>query len=104
MSRGLWFVAGAASGVYAVAKARRTALMFTPDGIGARLAALQAGARVFTGSLATQMADREAVLLAQLDQEPSSPRRLPSTGAPHASDSGSTNAPPDVEGGSDGNR
>lgn len=104
MSRGLWFVAGAASGIYAVAKARRTAQLFTPDGVGARVAALHAGARVFAGSLATEMAQREAVLLAQLDQEAPQPRRLSSTGAPPQVTDVGTAARPDVEGGSDGHR
>ena len=44
MSRTLWFVAGAASGVYTIYRAKRLAQSFTPDGIGARLAALGVGA------------------------------------------------------------
>lgn len=67
MSRVLWFVAGGACGVYSLIKARRTVHAFTPDGIGARVAALGAGARVFADEVATGMAEREAELRAQLD-------------------------------------
>lgn len=67
MSRGLWFVAGAASGIYALAKARRTLSAFTPDGVGARVAAVRAGARVFTDSVVEGMAEREADLCSQLE-------------------------------------
>lgn len=66
MSRALWFVAGGACGVYTLVKARRTLHAFTPDGIGARVAALGAGARVFADEVASGMAEREAELRAQL--------------------------------------
>jgi hypothetical protein len=89
MSRGLWFVAGAASGIYAVAKARRTAQAFTPQGIGARLAALRAGAAVFASSVAEGRAEREADLRLQLEHSaqlprligPPTPRRAEPSGA-----------------------
>ncbi len=82
MSRGLWFVAGAASGVYALVKVRRTAEAFTPDGVGARVAALRAGAHVFTQSVAEGMAQREAVLCAQLEAGPVSHRLIAAGPAP----------------------
>ncbi len=67
MSRPLWFVAGGACGVYTLLKARRTVRAFTPDGIGARVAALGAGARVFADEVAAGMAERETELRTQLD-------------------------------------
>ena len=46
MSRAAWFVAGAGAGVYAMVKARRTAEVFTPEGLSDRLAGLAVGARL----------------------------------------------------------
>lgn len=66
MSRVLWFSAGAASAVYALVKAKRTAENLTPDGIGARVAALGLGARLFAGEVAAAMATREAELRTEL--------------------------------------
>jgi hypothetical protein len=66
----MWFMAGSAAGMYALAKARRTVQAFTPDGIGARVAALGAGARVFVDQVAEGMAEREQQLLAQLELPP----------------------------------
>jgi hypothetical protein len=62
MSRTFWFAAGAASGVYALVKAKRTAQNFTPDGVAARMAALRTGARLFAAEVSTGMAQREAEL------------------------------------------
>jgi uncharacterized protein DUF6167 len=89
MSRGLWFVAGAASGVYAIAKVRRTARAFTPEGIGARIAALRAGASVFAGSVAEGMAEREADLRLQIDRSAQPPRLL-GAAAPRTAESSDT--------------
>jgi hypothetical protein len=66
MSRVVWFAAGAVSGVYALIKAKRTAQNFTPDGVGARVAALGVGARMFAGEVSSAMATREAELRAEL--------------------------------------
>jgi hypothetical protein len=66
MSRTLWFAAGAASGVYALYKAKRTAQNFTPDGIGARVAALGVGARMFADEVSAGMSERESSLRAEL--------------------------------------
>ncbi len=66
MSRVLWFAAGAATGVYGLVKARRTAQALTPDGVGARVAAWQAGARVFGDEVKTGMTERETQLREQL--------------------------------------
>lgn len=67
MSRMLWFAAGAASGVYTLAKARRAVQNFTPDGVGARLAAWNVGAKMFKDEVAAGMAEREHELRAQLN-------------------------------------
>jgi len=61
-----WFVAGAATGVYAMVKAKRAVEVFTPDGIAARVAAVRAGARQFAGTVAEGANEREADLLAEL--------------------------------------
>lgn len=70
MSRAFWFAAGAASGVYTLVKAKRTAANFTPDGVGARVAAWRLGARMFKDEVVAGMADREAELREQLSLAP----------------------------------
>jgi hypothetical protein len=72
MSRAFWFVAGAASGVYTLVKAKRTARNFTPDGIGAKVAAVGVGARMFADEVAAGMSAREAELRSQLRLSPDS--------------------------------
>ncbi len=69
MSRAFWFAAGAASGVYGLFKVKRTAQNFTPDGVAARMAAWQVGARIFKDEVVTGMAEREHELRAQLSLE-----------------------------------
>ncbi|MFY9916559.1 MAG: DUF6167 family protein [Nocardioidaceae bacterium] len=76
MSRVFWFAAGAASGVYTLVKAKRTAQNFTPDGVAARLAAWNLGARMFKDEVLTGMADREQELRHQLSAGDSSRRLL----------------------------
>lgn len=76
MSRALWFAAGAASGVYGLVKARRTAQAFTPDGVGARVAAWRAGARVFGDEVRAEMAERETQLREQLRLGAGAPRLI----------------------------
>jgi Family of unknown function (DUF6167) len=76
MSRVVWFAAGAVSGVYTLVKAKRTAQNLTPDGIGARVAALGLGARMFAGEVASAMSTREAELRAELSMPSSSRRAL----------------------------
>lgn len=106
MSRGLWFVAGAATGVYAFVKGRRTAQEFTPDGVGARVAALRAGAAVFADSVAKGMAEREADLSLQLEQgAPQLPRLIgASPSRRRSSDSATTPSTTEFEGNADGHR
>jgi hypothetical protein len=92
MSRTLWFVAGAASGVYTIYRAKRLAQSFTPDGIGARLAALGVGARMFTEEVSAGMAERESELRAELRRGDGQLRALAPAPAPEG------------EGGDDGHR
>ena len=95
MSRALWFVAGAASGVYALVKAKRTAQNFTPDGVAARVAAVRAGARVFADEVNAGRAEREADLLAELQASAAPYRTL---------ERPATSTAPDTEGTTDGHR
>ena len=75
MRRGFWFAAGAASGVYALTKVRRTADSFTPDGLRDRMAALSLGAYLFRDEVQAGMSEKENELRAQLRLEVSgSPR------------------------------
>ena len=76
MSRVVWFAAGAATGVYGLIKARRTAQAFTPDGVGARVAAWQAGARVFGDEVRAGMTERETQLREQLRFEGGTARMI----------------------------
>ncbi len=59
MNRTLWFVAGAGVGVYAVSKARRTAELFTPEGLADRLAGLSLGAHLFGEEVRAGMHEKE---------------------------------------------
>jgi Family of unknown function (DUF6167) len=91
MSRALWFVAGAASGVYTLYKAKRAAQSFTPDGIGARVAALAVGARMFATEVSTGMAERESELRAELRLSSDRQRAIGSAPAPTSQHGGSHN-------------
>ena len=66
MKRTFWFASGLVSGVYGVFKVRRVIENFTPDGIGARVAAARRGIQVFAGEVGTAAREREADLLAEL--------------------------------------
>ena len=66
MSRGLWFVAGAGAGVYAMTRARRVAEAFTADGLRDRLHALDVGARMFRDEVAAARGEREPELRRRL--------------------------------------
>jgi hypothetical protein len=59
MRRGLWFVAGAGAGVYAMMRGRRVAEAFTADGLHDRWQALGLGARIFRDEVATGKAEAE---------------------------------------------
>lgn len=79
MTRGLWFVAGTAAGVYAVVKARRAAEAVTPDGLRDRLAGLTIGAQLFGEEVRTGMAEKEMDLRERLGLAPHGVLELPAT-------------------------
>ncbi|MGH3361497.1 MAG: DUF6167 family protein [Nocardioides sp.] len=62
MGRGLWFVAGAGAGVYAMVRGRRAAEAFTADGLRDRLSGLEVGARLFRDEVAQGRAAKETEL------------------------------------------
>lgn len=62
MRRGLWFVAGAGAGMYAMVRARRVAEAFTADGLSDRWHALTLGARMFRDEVAQGQAEAETEL------------------------------------------
>lgn len=76
MRRGLWFVAGAGVGVYAMVKARRAAETFTPDGLRDRAAGLALGAHLFTAEVRTGMTERETELRKRLGLVLDGPKEL----------------------------
>lgn len=62
MSRGLWFVAGAGVGVYAMSKARRLADSMTTEGLRARWQGVTHAARLLGEDITTAQARREVEL------------------------------------------
>jgi hypothetical protein len=62
MRRGVWFVAGAGAGVYAMIRGRRLVEAFTAEGIGDRWHALALGARLFRDEVAQGQAEAETEL------------------------------------------
>ncbi|QWC85262.1 hypothetical protein KLP28_00220 [Nocardioidaceae bacterium] len=66
MGRGLWFVAGAGTGVYAMVRARRLAEAVTPEGLADRVGALALGARLLADDVRAATATREAEIRAEL--------------------------------------
>ncbi len=62
VGRGVWFAAGAATGVYAMVKVRRVAEAFTADGMKDRINAMTVGARMFREEMAHGTADAETDL------------------------------------------
>ena len=62
MRRGLWFVAGAGAGVYAMVRGRRLAEAFTTEGLLDRWHALGVGARLFREEVAHGQAEAETEL------------------------------------------
>lgn len=70
MRRGLWFVAGAGTAVYAMVRGRRVAEAFTVDGLKDRLGALEVGARLFRDEVAQGSAEKESELRERLGLVP----------------------------------
>ena len=62
MNRGLWFVAGAGAGIYAMVRARRAAEVLTVEGLQDRWSGLTLGARLLREEVAQGQADKEAEL------------------------------------------
>jgi hypothetical protein len=95
MSRGLWFVAGAGAGIYAIVRARRAAEVFTPEGLSDRLAGLAVGARLFSDEVRAGMVEKENEVRQRVDlalhgTPPPGARELTSaSGAMHSTTTGS---------------
>lgn len=70
MSRGIWFVAGAGAGVYAMVRGRRAAEALSVDGLSDRINGLLAGARVFRDEVAQGAAEKETELRERLALPP----------------------------------
>jgi hypothetical protein len=62
MRRGLWFIAGAGAGVYAMTRARRLKEAFTADGLRDRWEAIGLGARMLRDDVAHAQAEKETEL------------------------------------------
>ncbi|HET7067465.1 MAG TPA: DUF6167 family protein [Nocardioides sp.] len=62
MTRGLWFVAGAGAGAYAMIRARRVKETLTADGLSDRWHALSLGARMLRDEVAQGQAEAETQL------------------------------------------
>ena len=81
MNRAFWFAAGAVTGVYGLVKVRRTVEKFSPDGVGARVAALRTGARMFVDEVHTGTTERETQLLQELRVNATQPPAITATAA-----------------------
>lgn len=66
MRSGVWFVAGAAAGVYGMVRARRVVESVSPEGLSDRASALRLGARLFREEVAQGRSDAEAELRERL--------------------------------------
>jgi hypothetical protein len=76
MNRGIWFVAGAGAGVYALVKVRRAAEAFTPEGLRDRLSGLGLGAHLFAEEVRAGMTEKETELRDRLEWTLDGPRAL----------------------------
>lgn len=92
MKGGLWFVAGAGVGIYAVIRGKRAAEALTVDGMTDRLKGAQVGWQLFREEVATGKVEKETELRERFALAPHGRRELPS-GAPAAEviSTGSTN-------------
>ncbi|GAA1143613.1 DUF6167 family protein [Nocardioides aquiterrae] len=70
MRRGLWFVAGAGTAVYVMARGRRAAEALTVDGLKDRVGALGLGARMVRDEVAQGRAEKESELRERLGLVP----------------------------------
>jgi hypothetical protein len=62
MRRGIWFVAGAGAGAYAMVRVRRVKAAFTADGLSDRWRALSLGARMLREEVVQGQAEAETGL------------------------------------------
>ena len=69
MGRAIWFAAGAAVGVYGVAKARRAAYRLSGPGIIDQAAALGVGWRAFSADLRDGMQERQDDVVRRLERD-----------------------------------
>lgn len=78
--RGLWFVAGAGAGVYAMSRARRLAESLTADGLRDRWNGLSVGWQMFADEVSSHSRARESELREQYGLAPLpslAPQELP---------------------------
>ena len=76
MRRGLWFVAGAGAGIWAMIRGRRAAEALTIDGMQDRLNGLAVGVRMFRDEVAQGKAEAETGLRERFALAPHGPREL----------------------------
>lgn len=77
LPRGLWFVAGAGAGVYAVSRVRRLADSMTAEGLRHRWNGVTVGWQMFTDEVSSHARAREAELRDRYDLAPLAPPTLP---------------------------
>jgi hypothetical protein len=82
VNRGVWFVAGAGAGVYAMVKARRAVEAFTPEGLRDRVAGLGLGAHLFAEEVRAGMGQKETELRDRLGWTLDGPPELAPTSTP----------------------
>lgn len=70
MSRGLWFVAGAGAGIYAMVRGRRAAEALTADGLKDRVGAAAVGLQMFRDEVVQGKAEAETDLRERLGLVP----------------------------------
>ena len=76
MNRGLWFVAGAGAGIYAVIRGRRAAEALTIDGMQDRLNGLAVGLRLFGEEVTQGRTEKETELRDKLFLAPHGRKEL----------------------------
>jgi hypothetical protein len=77
MRRGLWFMAGAGAGVYAMVRARRLKEAFTVDGLRDRWEAVGLGARLLRDDIAQAQSEKETELRERFGLPPHGVPQLP---------------------------
>ena len=82
MNRGLWFVAGAGAGIYAVIRGRRAAEALTIDGLQDRLNGVAVGLRMFREEVAEGRAEKETELRERFSLAPHGHKELTTGQAP----------------------